>query len=43
VSWYDDAMFSLELDLLNLEMLRARSSGAYLGRYRKNVIEVWIF
>jgi len=27
VSWYDDAMFSLELDLLNLEMLRARSSG----------------
>ena len=29
VTRYDDAMFSLELDLLNLEILRARSSGIF--------------
>jgi hypothetical protein len=29
VTRYDDAMFSLELDLFNLEMLRARSSGIF--------------
>jgi hypothetical protein len=29
VTHFDDAMFSLELDLLNLEMLRTQSSGIF--------------